>query len=81
MNDSNKKNLVYFESESMRGLFETMATWQDVNAKRLLSASIQQDGPMYCCIALTNPTEVVICHGTFGYQADVGMNGRLKVEV
>ena len=60
MSDMNKRNLVYFESHSMRGLYGCMDEWQQANNRRLLSVSIQQDGDNYCCIALTNPTEVVI---------------------
>ena len=60
MSDSNKHNLLYFEHSSMRGLYECMDEWQQANHRRLLSVSIQQDKGNYCCIALTNPTEVVI---------------------
>ena len=60
MADTNKRNLVYFENPSMRGLYDCMEEWQQTNNRRLLSISVQQDGGNYCCIALTNPTEVVI---------------------
>jgi hypothetical protein len=60
MTDVNKRNLVYFESPSMRGLYASMDEWQQANNRRLLSISVQQDDSNYCCIALTNPTEVVI---------------------
>jgi hypothetical protein len=60
MSDSNKHNLLYFQSRSMRGLFDEMEEWQQVNKRRLLSTSIERDGDTYCCIALTNPSEVVI---------------------
>ena len=60
MPDMNKQNLLFFESSSMRGLYECMDKWQRDNNRRLLSTSIQQDKGTYCCIALTNPTEVVI---------------------
>jgi hypothetical protein len=60
MSDMNKRNLVYFENPSMRGLYDSMEEWQQTNNKRLLSISVQQDGGNYCCIALTNPMEVVI---------------------
>ena len=60
MSDVNKHNLLYFESSSMRALYGCMEEWQHTNNRRLLSISIQQDGGSYCCIALTNPTEVVI---------------------
>ena len=58
---NNKENLQYFESKSMKGLYETMKDWQVKNKKRLLSTDIQQDGHLFTCIALTNPTEVVLC--------------------
>jgi hypothetical protein len=60
MSGTNKRNLVYFENPTMRGLYAHMDEWQQLNDRRLLSISIQQDGANYCCIALTNPTEVVI---------------------
>ena len=60
MSDINKRNLVYFEDTSMRGLYACMDEWQEANQRRLLSISIQADRGKYCCIALTNPTEVVI---------------------
>ena len=60
MSEENKQNLQYFESASMRALYERMEDWQNVNKKRLLSVSIQKDEDKYCCIALTNPSEVVI---------------------
>ena len=60
MPDMNKQNLLFFESSSMRGLYECMDKWQRDNNRRLLSTSIQQDKGTYCCIALTNPTAVVI---------------------
>ena len=58
---TNKENLQYFEATSMKGLFNSMKDWQVKNKKRLLSTNIQQEGDMFSCIALTNPTEVVLC--------------------
>jgi len=78
MPDENKRNLQYFESTSMRGLYECMEDWQNENNKRLLSVSIQCDGGKYYCIAPTNPTEVIICNGVSGDQASV-MDGELSV--
>jgi len=60
MSDNNKHNLVYFESRSVRALYEQMDDWQKTNHKRLLSVSVQKDADMFCCIALTNPSEVTI---------------------
>ena len=58
---NNKENLQYFEATSMKGLFNSMKDWQEKQQKRLLSTNIQQEGDMFSCIALTNPTEVVLC--------------------
>lgn len=58
---NNKENLQYFESNSMKGLYNTMKDWQAKNQKRLLSSEIQKDGCLFTCIALTNPSEVVLC--------------------
>ncbi len=60
MSNENKRNLLYFESATMRDLYDSMEQWQHANNRRLLSMSIEKDGDSYCCIALTNPTEVVI---------------------
>jgi hypothetical protein len=45
-------NLLYFDSDSMRGLYDAMAAWQQASGRRLASVSIQQDGAMFCAIAL-----------------------------
>jgi hypothetical protein len=74
--DENKRNLLYFENASMRGLHDDMNKWQSENRKRLLSVSIQRDGDLFCCVALTNPTEVVIC-GPGGDMAKVSTDGCL----
>jgi hypothetical protein len=71
MSDTNKRNLVYFENASMRGLFDSMDEWQQANGRRLLSISVQKDANIYCCIALTNPTEVVITSADGAHHADV----------
>ena len=60
MENDNKCNTLYFESSSMSTLYKSIQEWQNENKKRLLSISIQKDGENFCCIALTNPTEVVI---------------------
>lgn len=62
MSDENKQNLQYFAAASMRKLYDQMQAWQRTNKKRFLSASIHQDGGEFCCIALTNPTEVVLAN-------------------
>jgi hypothetical protein len=67
MSDENKKNIQFFEASSMRELYDHLRTWQDVNNKRFLSISIHSENEAFCCIALTNPTEVVITdsHGNY----------------
>ena len=81
MTDDNKRNIVYFEGETMRGLYEAIDTWQESERKRLASLSIQVCDGKYCAIAVTNPTEVVIVNGsrrTFQpYEAMVTKTGEL----
>ena len=60
-----KKNLVYFEANTMRELYEDMDKWQNSWNKRFISLSIQRDMPVgslkllkggfgkFGCIALT----------------------------
>lgn len=79
MPDMNKRNLVYFEHPSMRGLYDCMEEWQQANNRRLLSISIQQDGGNYCCIGLTNPTEVVITSTDGKRHADVTPRKSLRI--
>jgi len=64
----------------MAGLYNSMQTWQEENNKRFLSISTQRDGDKICCMALTNPSEVVIT-GLSGWQADVSVNGSLYVTI
>jgi hypothetical protein len=59
----------------MQGLYDCMKAWQVANQKRFLSVSIQKDGGNYCCIALTNPTEVVITD-RFGNHAALVTEGQ-----
>jgi hypothetical protein len=58
--EDNKRNLQYFEHTTMRGLYECIESWQAANRKRFQSLDIQRDGDLFCCITLTNPTEVTI---------------------
>lgn len=74
----NKRNIQYFESPSMHDLYKDMENWQNENHKRFLSTDIQKDGDMFCCIALTNPSEVVITNFRENDTAWVG-DGRLYV--
>ena len=79
MNDPNKRNLQYFENASMDGLYADMEDWQNTNQKRLMSTSIQKDGGMFCCVALSNPSEVIIVDGTdHQYKALVYESGKLR---
>ncbi|WP_330181473.1 hypothetical protein OHB26_34670 [Nocardia sp. NBC_01503] len=80
MTATNKRNLVYFESPTMRGLYETMDAWQQEHELRLLSISIQQDNGTFCCIALTNPAEVVITSADGHHHASVNRFGLLAVD-
>lgn len=77
MPDDNSQNLLYFEGAAMRELFDVMAGWQKSHQKRLLSTHIEQDGGMFCCIALTNPMEVVIVSGVGVGGAGVSGGGYL----
>lgn len=79
MADENKRNLLYFEAPSMAQLFDVMRSWQIENQKRFLSVSVERDGDKFCCISLTNPTEVYIA-GNYGGKAEVS-NGALKVTI
>ena len=63
----------------MRELYDRMENWQITNEKRLLSVSIQQDDRSFCCIALTNPTEVVITDSDGSATANVTHDGKLYV--
>ena len=58
--DDNKRNLVYFEAPTMRELYSQMDAWQADKRKRLQSVSVHRDGDLFCCIGMTNPSEVVI---------------------
>lgn len=71
MNEASRNNLLYFEGDSMRGLYSAMEEWQQQHNKRLLSTNIQRENGRFCCIALTNPSEVIICSGSGGSQAEV----------
>ena len=74
MSTDNKRNLQFFEASSMRELFDSMQAWQKANNLRLLSVSIQRDDDKFYCIALTNPSEVVIVSPDGQRAADVYAN-------
>lgn len=79
MSDDNQHNILYFESTTMRGLFDELENWQNANHKRFLSTAIHRDGDSYCCIALTNPMEVVIKDSTGNFAAKVLSSGHLLI--
>jgi hypothetical protein len=70
MSEDSENNLLYFESASMRELYDCMTEWQVANRKHLLSVCIQQDRGLFCCIAVSGPTEVIITDSE-GTQASV----------
>ena len=79
MATDNKRNLLYFESPSMHELYTTIQKWQDENLKRLLSLNIQKDRGLFCCVALSNPMEVVITDDQGIYFVAVDPDKRLCV--
>ena len=79
MKTDNKHNLQYFEADTMAGLFGQLQNWQDKQQKRFLSTNIQFDNGKFCCIALTNPAEVVITDQTGTNHATVSQRGHLTV--
>lgn len=78
MKDKNSQNLLYFEGSSMKELYQNMEDWQQTNNKRLLSTNIQPDGDSFCCIALSNPSEVIIVDGRGRAQKVEVESGALK---
>ena len=58
MPDENKRNVHYFEAESMSALFASLQAWQNETDKRFLSVAISEDHSKFCCIALTNPPKL-----------------------
>lgn len=77
--DNNARNLLYFENATMAGLYADMEAWQRKQEKRLLSLSIEKDGDNFCCIALSNPSEVIIHSGSSGWHAQID-GGALRVK-
>jgi len=63
MPNENYNNLQYFEASSMAELFSVIKEWNFENKKRFLSLHVQLDRNLFCCIALTNPSEVIIVDG------------------
>ena len=79
MTEAERRNLLYFEDPSMRGLYESMNEWQTQNNRQFFSVSIQEDGGRYCAIALVGPAEVVVSSVSGKRHATVSENGRLFV--
>jgi hypothetical protein len=52
MSEDNKHNILFFESPTMKELYDTMESWQNANLKRFLSMSIQQDGENFVVLHL-----------------------------
>ena len=77
MSDDNKENLFFFIEPSMLALYQTLQRWQSTHKKRFLSLSIQREGDSVACLALTNPSEVVIVarDGANGSYQEVGRYG------
>jgi|GEM_PF-2368720 len=63
MSSDNKRNLLYFEAPSMKELYSTIDNWQAEHRKRFASLHVERDGGNFCCIAMTNPAEVMIVDG------------------
>ncbi len=78
MPDCNKRNIEFFESTSMKGLYEEMEQWQKDNTKRFLSMEVHNENGIFSCICLTNPTEVTIVSSE-GKAVDVSNDGCLWV--
>ena len=78
MPEDNKRNILYFDAPSMRALFDKIDAWQAKHRKRLQSISIQPEGDTFACIALSNPSEVVIVDGA-GFNSARVFNGNLFV--
>jgi len=63
----------------MRELFDLTQRWQNENNQRFLSLSIEKDRDMFCCVGLTNPTEVVIMDGRYSGGVVVTREGSLCI--
>jgi hypothetical protein len=79
MADADERNLLYFEGNSVRNLYDQLDEWQRLNQRRLYSVSVLQEGHGYSAIALAHPLEVVITSASGKRHATVSENGRLFV--
>ncbi len=80
---NNKRNLYYFNAPTMKALHKELDDWQEENQKRFLQLNVQKEGSEFSCLALTNPTEVVITD-KYGTAVDIykeGYNYCLMVKV
>ena len=64
----------------MKKLYGDMERWQNENLKRFLSTDVQRDENTFCCIALTNPSEVTIVD-KFGRAALVTEDGAILAAI
>ena len=82
MTNATQRGFQYFESETMKDLYDQMTAWREKNKfEKFDSMTIQQDKKKFCCIAITAPTdpvEVVIRAGNCERYAQV-KNGFLMV--
>ena len=64
----------------MKNLYKKMENWQEENEKRFLSFSIEKENSNYACIALTNPSEVVIVSDGWSHTNQAGVkDGKLQI--
>jgi len=78
MPKNSKRNIEFFESSSMKGLYDEMNRWQEQHEVRFLSVEIHKEGENFSCICLTNPSEVTIV-GPNGCAVKVTRSGQLCV--
>jgi len=76
---ASKRNLLYFQSPSMRGLHRSMDEWQQANDRQLSWVNIQRDDGNFCAIAIADPVEVTVTSTDGRKHATVSKNGRLFV--
>lgn len=70
MGDTNKHNILYFESNTYKELYQKLDEYQNINEKRFFSLDIKKIDNKYCCIALINPLEVIIVDGNYNVQGN-----------
>ena len=60
MSSESHMNSEYCEAATMKELYVMIARWQEENKKRMLSLAVDKCRGGLCCLAVTNPMEVVI---------------------